>query len=69
MIEQTSNRKFVVRGIILANLDAMCKAACQAAPWREDGWKALQHDLEEVLAAKWRKEDDHITADTTEKED
>lgn len=50
-------RKFFVRGCVMSNLDAMCKAACQAAPWRQEEWKVLRHELEETLQEKWRRED------------
>lgn len=55
--KHTNVHKFVSRGVMLGLLDAMCKAACQAAPWRQEEWRNLRHELEETLAAKWRKED------------
>lgn len=56
-MDTTDARNYVLRGITVANLDAMCKAACEAAPWRQDDWKQLRHELEELLTAEWRRED------------
>lgn len=50
-------RKVFARGCTMANLDAMCEAACHAAPWRQEIWRNLRHELEETLQARWRRED------------
>ena len=62
-MSETTKREYVVRGILIANLDAMCKAACHAAPRRQEEWKDLRCELEETLTAKWRREDKDTTND------